>query len=487
MVDIMGKAREIGRERNKMRSTVFKLEEYQIEQDPRKSKMIGYDMFNMDENGVPKKVEVYHYHKDNKTQDINNFATRSAMMHTRPGGLIRLSQFKVNGDGSYTTSHMQRIAEDDGPKVSSNQTKFDISFMKGWTKIYPKKDAERNLEIFKRGGRLFHKADVMVIPEDSKPATMNFGTPEFDAELQAILEQAINDAPRGTQPMIMVRQAGKLTAEEIRFPNFKMDAENKAVPLTKEEIIQRVMTSGKLADKYLPAHQACLAENEPGQVEFVPGFAIQAIGLKWDGKSMQKNPQTGEDEPKYNDRSTIEQFILETAQRHRLPKEEGDTKTRYALDQGGPQYTFGILSYRTKQVPEGTHVQADLDTLGRDHGAKMWTSPNAGLDVKPNPYKPATQTPNQGTSETAPAAQNEAPANQAQGAAPAAAASQASQPAPQNSQPASQPTQAAGQPETVEEEPDMGDEVPDFGLDDFADDFEDSLDELESEMAAQKL
>src|SRR5690554_4429481 len=200
-MDIMSKARQIGRERNKVQTTVFKLEEYVIDQDPRKSKMIGLDMFNKDENGNPKKVEVYHFHKDNKTQSINDFANRSAMMHTRPGGLIRLSQFKVNPDGSYTTSHMQRIAEDDGPKITANQTKFDINYMKGWTKLYPRRNPDKSLEIVKRSGKLYHKADVMVIPENAKPVTMNFGADSFDAELQTALETAINDTPRGAQPI----------------------------------------------------------------------------------------------------------------------------------------------------------------------------------------------------------------------------------------------------------------------------------------------
>ncbi|MFB2350886.1 hypothetical protein, partial [Priestia megaterium] len=186
--------------------------------------------------------------------------------------------------------------------------------------------------------------------------------------------------------MIMVRQQGKLQADEIRIRNYKMDAENKPVPLTKEEMIQSVMTNGKLANNYLPAHQALKESGESGQVEFVPGFALQAIGLKWDGKSMQKNPQTGKDEPKYNDQSQIEVWISETAQRHALPKEEGETRTRYVVDQGGPQYTASVLSYRVRQAGEGEFTQADLDTLGRDHGAKIRTSPNAGLDVKPNPY-----------------------------------------------------------------------------------------------------
>jgi len=93
MLDIMDQAKKIGRERNKVRSTVIKIEEYKIDsKDPSKSVIIGRDMFDKDENGIPKKVEVKH--ANDKTNGINEFANPSALMHTAVGGLVRLSQYE---------------------------------------------------------------------------------------------------------------------------------------------------------------------------------------------------------------------------------------------------------------------------------------------------------------------------------------------------------------------------------------------------------
>lgn len=484
-MNIISKARKAGRERNKIRTTVFKLEEYVIDKDPRKSKMIGLDMMNKDENGNPKKVEVYHFHKENKTHDINEFANRSAMMHTRPGGLIRLSAFRVNADGSYTNSHMQRIAEDDGPKIAANQTKSDIGYMKGWVKVYPEREDDKSLKIYNRSGKLYHRANALVIPEDSKPVTLNFGSDTFEADLKGALEEAINNTPRGTKPMLMVRQPGVLDVDQITVPNFKMNAESRPVPLTKEEMVNAALTRGNLAKNYLPVHQELKGSGETHQAEIVPGFLITAIGMKWDGKSMKRNDQTGEDEPNYTDSSKIEDWISETAQRHALPKQEGENRTRFVVDQGAPQYTASILSYRVPQAEEGVHVQADMDTLGRDRGAKIRTSPNAGIDVKPNPYMPKEEADQVQATQTTQAAQATAPEAPAQPQ-PQPQAQPQPQPEPE-AQPQPQP-EPEPQPQLEEDDSGLSDETDDFGLSDFTEeDFGETLDDLEEQMASMKL
>ncbi|ARM86228.1 hypothetical protein [Marinobacter salarius] len=479
MLDIMDKAKKIGRDRNKVRSTVIKIEEYKIDKaDPKNSVIVGLDMFNKDDNGIPKKVEVKHVNE--KTNGIAEFANPGAMMHTAVGGMVRLSQYRVGGDGKYLSNHMQRIAKDDGPKVSASQDKFDISFMKGWTKIYPKKEQSGELAIFERNKKLFHRADAMVVPDDAKSHTMNFGDDSFDKELDAALASAIDLAPAGTQPMLVVRMAGKLQADEIRIRNFRMDGDNGAVPLTKEEMIHEAKNSaGKLNNNYVAAHKAAKDAGETGQAEFVTGFALNAIGLKWDGKSTQRDPESGEDIPKYNDRSLIEEFMSETAQRHEIPNDDGSTKRRYAVDDGAPQYAFGILSYRTKRGDEGEFVQSDLDTFGRDRGASMLVSPNAGLDEKPNPYHTAAQA-----------------AASAQGK-PAAAAAQPSKPEEQPAQkteaaPAAQETQTAQPTQTtqaVQPDPQKIEEEPaDFGIEDFDEEnWNVDMEDIESQLSAQSL
>lgn len=504
MFNPMQAAQELTRQRNQTKTTVIKIEKYEIDtQDPKKSKIIGLDMFSKDENGIPKRVEVKHLNE--KTNGINDFANPGALMHTEEGGLLRLSQYRVDGSGAYVAAHMQRISKNDGPKVSASQEKFDVSYTKGWTKVYPKRDPAdtSKLAIFERGGRLFHRADIMVVPEDASVTEMNFGADTFEKELDQALNNAIDMAPRGTQPMILVRMPGQMKADEIRLNNFKLDEQRNAIPLTKEEMIDNAKANSKLATSYIPSHRQARDAGQTGQCEFVSGFTLGAIGLKWDGRSMQKNPETGADEPRYNDKSLIEEFISETAQRHALPKEEGDTKTRYALDAGAPQYSFSVLSYRTKQVPDGEHVQSDLDTLGRDHGVRLRVSPNAGLDEKPNPYRPqqtqATQPAPAASAQPAPqatqpaAAAQPAPATQTAAATTAAAASttqaatqapaqEATQPAP-----ATQPATQAPQAEVVEEVDELAEQT-DFGLDDFADsNFEVDMDDIEQQLSSQGL
>ncbi|WP_286715041.1 hypothetical protein [Marinobacter sp. tcs-11] len=512
MFNPMQAAQELTRQRNQQKTTVIKIEEYQIDtQDPKKSKIIGLDMFSKDDNGIPKRVEVRHYNE--KTNGINDFANPGAMMHTEVGGMIRLSKYKVDGNGAYVTDHMQRISKNAGPKVAANQEKSDICFSKGWVKIYPKRDPgdKSKLEIAERGGRLYHRADVMVIPEDASVTKMHFGSDAFDGELHKALNDAIDMAPRGTQPMIMVRMPGRLQAEEIRLNAYKLDDQRNAVPLTKEEIIENAMSRSRLATSYIPSHRQALDSGETGECEFVTGFTLGAIGLKWDGRSMQKNAQTGAEEPKYNERSKIEDFISETAQRHRLPQEPGQTKTLYALDDGAPQYSFGVLSYRSKQVPEGRFAMADLDTFGRDHGVQLRVSPNAGLDEKPNPYEavPTANThqvtqPNQPAANqpSQPAAQQQASVSQGQPAEvqqtaatnqPQAAAQQIVQETPQTApvnHTAQQTTTVAAPTTTAAEVEEVDDlaEQTDFGLDDFADSsFEVDMDDIEEQLSSQGL
>jgi len=477
MFNPMATAKEIGRKRNQTKTTVIKIESYVIDKDNAKnSKIIGHDMFEKDANGVPKKVEVKHL--NDKTNGIADFANPSALMHTAEGGLLRLSQYRMDGSGAYVANHMQRVAKDNGPKMAGNSDKYDISFMKGWTKIYPKKEQDGSLTIFERGGRLFHRSDVMVVPEDSQSTTMNFGADSFEKELDEALNKAVDMAPKGAQPMIIVRMPGQLQADEIRLSNFKMDGD-KPVPLTKEEIIANAKEKSKLANSYLPSHRQAKDAGQTGQCEFVTGFALNAIGLKWDGKSIQK--VNGVDEPRYNDRSLIEEFMSETAQRHAIPREEGATRTQYVLDDGAPQYSFGVLSYRTKQAAEGEFVNADLDTFGRDHGVQMRVSPNAGLDEKPNPYQPQKPAAQTATASQGASANETAAATTQSNTAVQTPAAQTPANQPQKTETPA-PKKAAPEPDEVVEE------QSDFGLDDFDQgSFDVDMDDIESQLSGQSL
>ena len=477
-------AKKISRERNLAKTTVIKLEKYELDKDnPKNNKIIGTDLFETDANGVPKRVEVKHANEN--TNGVKEFANPTALMHVTEGGMIRLSQYRVDGSGAYVASHMHRITRDGGPKVGGNQDKYDVSIMKGWTKLYPKKEASGELTIFERGGRLFHRADVMVVPDDADVTQVNFGADTFESEVDAALSKAVDMTPKGAQPMLVVRMAGQLQADEIRLPNFRMDGDI-PVPLTKEEIIETAKERSKLANSYFPSHQQAKDAGQTGQCEFVTGFALNAIGLKWDGKSMQK--VDGEDVPNYNDRSLIEDWVSETAQRHALPREEGDTKTKYKLDNGGPQYAFGVLSYRVKQADSNTFVQADLDSFGRDHGAKMRVSPNAGLDQKPNPWQASEPANKPAATNTQSNAGNQTEAAPEKPA--AQSASQAPEPktATANTAQESQPSQSTAAQSSAPQPDEVVEEQTDFGLDDFADNgFDVDMEDIENQLSQNSL
>lgn len=492
-------AKDLGRQRNQNMTTVIRVKEYKFDkQNPKMSTIIAEDLFNKDENGLPKTVEVRHVNE--KAQGVNEFGDRRAMMHTGVGGTIRLSRYKVDGNGTYLAEHMQRISETDGPKIDGKQVAWDINFLKAWVKAYPLRDKNdpSQLAMFNLSGRLFHKANVMVVPEDAKVSTIEFGSLEqgedtFETQFRSALSKAIDDAPGGALPMLVCRIKGWLDAREITVGNYKLDANKNRIALTKEEMIDGVIANSKVYQELLLSHKQAVAQETVVPCEAVAGFRLGAIGMKWDGKSKVKNDQ-GDEEPNFIDRSTVENVISETAQRHKLPQTPGSTKTLWAVDEeAAPQYAFGVVSYRRKQVEPGEVSQCDMETFGRDSGAQLQVSPNAGLDEKPNPY--LAQQPQNQASQTTQTNQAQEPANPPAASnqqAPAAQTSQTAAPEHQAAAPANQSAQTTqtnqvaqpnqGSPKIEETE----DELPpqeDFGLEDFDID----MDELEGQLAHHQL
>jgi hypothetical protein len=156
--------------------TIFKLGQYHLDPDPRKCYMTGVDMMNTDENGVPKKVKVEFYDKNNKSRGIQDFADSNTMMHTQPGGMIRLDRYAVQADGTLVSAHMQRVSRNEGPLQKRNGFEYTTGIARGWAKILPTKDQNGELAVDPGAAAPRHRASAFFIPEAAQASRLTFGS-----------------------------------------------------------------------------------------------------------------------------------------------------------------------------------------------------------------------------------------------------------------------------------------------------------------------
>jgi len=466
-MDIFGKVNEIQRESNKKDATVFKIEKYELDRDPKKCAMIGHDMLNMDENGVPKKVKVLFNDPSGKSQNIKDYADESSMSHTMPGGMVRLDKLRVNADGSYVCSHMQRISKQGGLRNDRNGNQHETGIARAWTKVLPLLDDDGNIaELTAGSGNKFSRGRAMLIPEESKGSPLTFGD-NFKADLKAAAKRAIDAAPDKTKPILLLRQEANNKVKELVIPNTKPDESGNYVPMTKEEQLA-IVDNLKMTQNFYAANEDPKAKGVT--MEAVPGFQVDVYGMLNDPKSG-----TRLDKPR------VQTMVNDTARQFALPKKPGQ-KRPDMVPHDQPEYKLSVVSY---EIPKsGDQDSANLTTLGTVPGKTA--SPNAGLTVTPNPYY---ENPNVAQAEKASqqAAQNQG-AQQTQAASQGAQNTQATQTAAQEAPATEAPAnQAAQQPTTppqqptltpeqaaVEEENDLADAMED--MDDIdMDDLEDQL------------
>jgi hypothetical protein len=431
----MKKAKQTAR---RPQTTIIKVQSYEIDpKDSRKSAIVGLDMLNADESGVPKQVRVNTLDPSGKSMGINDFANPSAMMNTQVGGLIRLDQFIVRGDGNYVARHMQRVTKTEGPRVGRDQKSSEIGYMKAWTKVIAERDKNGDVAEFELNNKTISRGRAHVIPEDTQPSPVTFGTKDFKETLSKIIEQAVQKAPERTKPMLLMRAEGNENQTEVVLQTLRQNADKSYSLMPKQEILEATRDNYGLKE-FLAANDRAQKAGVTQDVEFLSGYQLDLVGLT-------KDPRSGE--ALANPR--VQSMVRETARFFAIPKKTEQEDQQYSPAKR-PEYKLSVISY---QIPQSDDAKtASLETLGSVPG--VVASPDAGLTVTSNPYYPADGAP----------AQQPAPANQNQAAEP--------------------PT-----PAPVDEEPPMQDDIdstmdPDDLLrEDMIDDFD--VDDLEEQLAAQ--
>jgi hypothetical protein len=440
-------------------TTVIQVTDYQVGQDKSKNRIIGKDLYDTDENGVPKEVSVAIHNPNNDgIRSVHNFAKRGDLVHTEKGGIIRLDRaVKRAGGSEYVAPHAQRIAMNgEMNRMDDNGEEYKIAFAKAYVKVLPFMDRQtRQPREFATSNpnNPIHRGSAFIFPEDNakeeNATTLNVGK-GFSEELKALAGKAIDEAPEKAQPLVMLRDKDPKNVSEMRVPNVKKDEKTgNYVMMTRDESLDAFMQT--------QAVQAMVnaAEGMPagsGTVQGVVGFSINVFGSPLNEKGERV-------------KSRVEQMAEETVRRFPRPDKDGEPQ---AALKGNQEYALSIVSY---SIAQGERNNVNLESLGRMPGVKA--TPNAGLSETPNPHWPKDENGNLVSFTTSQTAANQ----------PAPAAAQ-----PQDSQKAVQQASYAAQApieEPVSEEPPLpSDEDMDayLGADN---DFD--MDELETQMQGQGL
>jgi len=456
-MDVFAEVKKINRQQIKKDATVIRVEKYELDKDPRKCSIIGTDMMNMDENGVPKKVKVQFHDPSGKSLGIQDFADEGSMSNTLPGGMIRLDKFVTRADGSYVCGHMQRISKKDGPRTDKGGAQHYMAIDRAWTKIYPQLDDKGNIAIIKTATNEFSRGRALVIPEANPSIEITFNK-DLGDQIKAAATLAIESAPDKSKAFLMFRQSDFPTIAEMVIPNTKKNEAGNYVPITKAEQLAIVPELNFFKNMMKVNENPAVA----GLVkEAVAGFQLDVYG-------MLNDPKSG----KPLDKPRLKSMVQDTQRNFSLPKKPGQERPDMVAH-NKPEFKLAVISYEIPKADAAT--TASLQTLGSVPG--VTASPNAGLSVTPNPYYPAP-----GAS-----AAVDADVNAAVKTSEAAQASKAQQPAqaaPQQSAPAAAAPAPAPQPDQADQDADVDDAMLNqMGEDDYGFD----MDDLEAQLSSQGL
>lgn len=439
-------------------TTVIQIKAYQIHEDPRQCKIIGVDLLNNDANGVPKQVEISFNDPSGKSMGIQEFADPSAWMHTEVGGTVRVDKFiergtTTNKDGQavaqYVTGHMQRVQKNEQNRKDKKQNEYSTGVMKGWVKVIPQRDQSGEIaENVLSSGMVVSRGKALVIPDDAKPATITFGSPDFREQLSAMVEKAVDMAPQRSKPIILLRAEGPENQAEAILQTVKKNPDNSYSPMVKEEILEAARTNTELG-MWLSKNDEAVQAGVEVPAELLPGMQLDLVGMVNDPRSGNR-----QEKPK------VQSMVRDTTRWFPIPKESEAEEQRFEAAKKA-EYKLSVISYEINLTDESR--QASLQTLGVVPG--VVASPDAGLSRTPNPYWPETAAPSAPTS--APSSTSAQPAPEAKKQTP-----EASKPAAQQVE-ETEPQPGETQDELamleMDEEP-----IPDF-------DFEDINSQLQSQ------
>jgi hypothetical protein len=387
-------------------TTVIQVESYQVSQDKAKNRIVGKDLYDLDENGVPKTVSVAINNPNNDgIRSVHNFAKRGDLVHTEKGGMIRIDRaVKRAGGSEYVAPHAQRIAMNaDMNRMDDNGEEYKIAFAKAYVKVVPVMDRQtREPREFSTKSSPIHRGSAFIFPEENTTekaaVTLAIGK-NFGDELKALAGKAFDEAPEKAQPMVMLRDPDPKNVSEMRVPSIKKDEKTgNYVPMSRDEALDAFMET-QAVKAFVDA--ATQAPEGSGSVQGIVGYSINVFGSPLNDKGERVT-------------SRVEQMAKETVRR--FPRPDVDNQRQEPI-MGNQEYALAIVSY---SIAQGERNNVNLESLGRMPGVKA--TPNAGLSETPNPHWPRDDEGNMVSFTTSTPAANQ-PAAAATAASPAPAAS----------------------------------------------------------------
>jgi len=490
-------------------TTLIEVTGYKLEGDPKDHRILGVDLENRDENGVPKQVEVAIQPFSEKGGNRNNqrpipkpkdFA-EWVNTKTEIGGTILISRATEAQDGTLVADYAQRVAKDKNwVRQGNNGVDYKVGCQAGYIKVSPAMDKTTGkLKVIGSNGNQFHKAFGQFYPDNAHENIIP-GGPGAGEKLKAAAEQAIDSLPdpRAT-PLLMLFQDGAASHEQILIKNSIKDPQtNQWRDLTREEMKQELANSQEFQD-YMTAISDPDAAAEGIQFRTRNGFGLTMLDrLEVNEAATEFARSQGMDGPVFN-KTRVEKIAPETLEQHRLPKSM-KTNERPRDIRNRSVFVHGYVSYEIPSAPnQNITLQKVAKTLSQNWDQQ--NSLNGGITQLRNPHfqvdengmyvDPGQQASQAQTQETQ-QSQGQSAQQANHQAAMAAQAPIQGNPAPQQpaQQPAAQqrpaqqaPTQAAasnnyGQPEPMPEPPMpsddevdqfIDDQIPDFGMDEFED------------------
>lgn len=471
-MSILGEVKEEQRERNKPDTRVVQVKEYMPSEQPENWTMKAVDLFNKDDNGVPKEYTVSIVNDNPNVLRVNDFANNSSMSHTQVGGIIRLDRAIERADGSLVARHAQRLCKDDS--CTRQDKKMEISKIgidRNWVKVLPAgrgPDGRPKEYTTAQNGRQ-HRGFALVIPEQMKEVSAVSGQDDLKAKFREAAELAINEAPEKTRPMVRLRVPEDNNVVEAVIQTLKRDDQGNYQEMTHNEKIEAFFNNGTVSSVLQKASAV-----EGVEMHMAAGYRANVFGTTLDFQTNQPL-----------EKSSVEEMLEET--QRRITRPDPDKPNQVKLVSQQPEYVLSVTSIEIPHLdPRGNPSQrngATLSTLQRIPG--VVASPVGHPDhVTENPYQaewdalrnPAGQpaaTQGSAMSPQQAAYQAQAPDNRQ--------AASAAQAAPANEAPA--PIEDAGEPvpgnDTPAESAETATTAADPGLDAQADAQADmALDEL---------
>lgn len=491
-MSLFGNIKKQSREANKPRTRVIKVDEYIKDQNVENWKIRGTDLFETDDQGVPKEVVVSVRNDNKDIQGVADFANPNSLCATDIGGVIRVDRAVERGNGQIVAPHMQRLSRTSDlvrkdEKMESNK----IGIHQAWVKVLPIMDRSTGKPAeFATRNKPQHRGNAFVIPKASaeNELAITIGKDDLQSKLREAAEQAIDEAPEKTLPMVRLRTDMDQTPLEIVMPLRIADGQGNYQNATREQQIEAFFNHSDTQGLMDAVNQI----PEGTAIYSAAGFRTGVFGSTLDFQSGQ--PQT----------SLVEEMARTTQRRITRPNEEGKPYVEKAF----PEYKLGVISIEipyldAQDQPSQRHF-ANLKSLGPE--PSVTASPVAKMGQHtPNPFAEEWQkfrnAPSQGAQQgsqgetaandgttTAQQASYRAqePDNRAAAATAATAtAAQAGATEPAQAEPAASEPAADDVAPDVAAQADMVGDLPDDGFD-FGEDWGDlpDADELENQLGA---